>query len=162
MIAELRELLARERAPFEVISLREVNTAPERAATGHVPGRRLAKVVIVRDGDGYAMAVLPATAQLDLSELRRRTRRYDLAVASEDDCQGLFPGGLFPDCEIGAMPPFGRVFGIPVFLDRALAAGAEITFESGTHREEVSMPMGEYIRVERPAIAPLARVPLAA
>ncbi len=157
MIAELRELLTREGAPFEVISHREVYTAQERAATCHVPGRRLAKVVIVRDGAWYAMAVLPATAQLDLSELRRQTRRYDLAVASEDDFVGVFP-----DCEIGAMPPFGRIFGLPVYLDRAFAAGDGIVFESGTHREEVSMPMGAYIRVERPAIAPLARVPLAA
>ena len=157
MIPELRELLTREGAPFEVIGHREVYTAQERAAACHVPGRRLAKVVIVRDGDWYAMAVLPATARLDLSEFRRRTRRYDLAVASEADFKGLFP-----DCEIGAMPPFGRVFGLSVYLDRAFAAGDEMIFESGTHREEVSMPMGEYIRVERPAIAPLARVPLAA
>ena len=91
MIPELRELLTRERAPFEVISHREVYTAQERAATCHVPGRRLAKVVVVRDGSCYVMAVLPATAQLDLSELRRRTRRHDLAVASEDDFNGLFP-----------------------------------------------------------------------
>ena len=157
MIAELRELLTGEGAPFEVISHREVYTAQERAATCHVPGRRLAKVVIVRDGAWYAMAVLPATAQLDLSELRRRSRRSNLAVAGEDDFKGLFP-----DCEIGAMPPFGRIFGLPVYLDRAFAAGDEIVFESGTHREEVSMPMRAYVRVERPAIAPLARVPLAA
>ena len=157
MIAELRELLTREGAPFEVIRHREVYTAQERAATCHLPGRWLAKVVIVRDGDGYAMAVLPATAQLDLSELRRRTHRYELAVATEDEFKGLFP-----DCETGTMPPFGRIFGLPVYLDRAFAAGDEMVCESGTHREEVSMPMGEYIRVERPAIAPLARVPLAA
>lgn len=157
MIPELRELLTREGAPFEVIGHREVYTAQERAAACHVPGRRLAKVVIVRDGDWYAMAVLPATARLDLSELRRRTRRYDLTLASEDELERLFPG-----CEIGAMPPFGRVFGLPVYLDRAFAAGDEMFFESGTHREEVSMPMAEYIRVERPAIATLAQVPLAA
>lgn len=156
MIPELRELLAREGARYEVMGHREVYTAQERAAACHVPGRRLAKVVIVRggdrDGDWYAMAVLPATAQLDVSELRRRTGRYDLALASEDEFKGLFP-----DCEIGAMPPFGSVFGLPVYLDRAFAEGPEMVFESGTHREEISMPMGEYIRIERPAIAPLAR-----
>jgi Ala-tRNA(Pro) deacylase len=157
VIPELRELLTREGAPFEVTGHREVYTAQERAAACHVPGRRLAKVVIVRDTDGYAMTVLPATEQLDLPELRRRSRRYDLTLASEDELERLFPG-----CEIGAMPPFGRVFGLPVYLDREFASGVEMVFESGTHREEVSMPMGEYIRVERPAIAPLARVPLAA
>jgi Ala-tRNA(Pro) deacylase len=157
VIPELRELLTREGAPFEVIGHREVYTAQERAAACHVPGRRLAKVVIVRDTDGYAMTVLPATARLDLPELRRRSRRYDLTLASEGELERLFPG-----CEIGAMPPFGRVFGLPVYLDRGFASGVEMVFESGTHREEVSMPMAEYVRVERPAIATLARVPLTA
>jgi Ala-tRNA(Pro) deacylase len=157
MIAELRELLTRERVRFEVIRHREALTTQEQAGSGHVPGCRLAKVVIVRDGQGYAMVVLSATAELDLSELRRRTRRYDLAVASEDDFQRLSTG-----CEIDAMPPFGGIFGLPVFLDRAFAMRGEMVFASRTHREEVSMSMGEYVRVERPAIAPLACAPLAA
>jgi len=152
MIPELLEFLTREGALFEVIEDHEADTA-----ASHIPGRRLAKVVILRDGGSYAMAVVPAAAQLDLAELQRRIRRYGLALASEDEFKGLFP-----DCDIGAMPPFGRLFGLPVYLDRTFAAEAEMVFESGTHRELVRMPMGEYMRIERPGIAPLVRLARAA
>ena len=157
MIPELLEFLTREGAPFEVIEDREACTAQERAPAYHIPGRRLAKVVILRDGDSYAMAVVPAAAQLDLAELQRQIRRYGLALASQDELERLFP-----DCEIGAVPPFGRLFGLPVYLDRTFAAEAEMVFESGTHRELVKMPMGEYVRIERPGIAPLVRLARAA
>jgi Ala-tRNA(Pro) deacylase len=151
VIPELREFLARERAPFEVtggrLAPRPDTVAESRVARGH-----LARVVIVRDGDWYAMTVLPAGAGLDLSQLRRRTGRYGLAVMED----GTIKGQLL-DCPIGAMPPFGRVFGLPVYLDRAFAEEAAIVFEGGPDREEVNMPMGAYVRVERPAIVPLAR-----
>jgi Ala-tRNA(Pro) deacylase len=151
VIPELRELLIRERAPFEVIGPR-LTPLLEPSAASHVARRRLARVVIVRDGDWYAMTVLPATARLDLSQLRRRTGRYGLAVMEDDTIKGQVL-----DCPIGAMPPFGRVFGLPVYLDRAFAEEAVIMFESGPDHEEVNMPMGAYVRVERPAIVPLAR-----
>lgn len=157
MIPELRELLDLEGAPFEVMNHRDVYTAQERAAACHVPGRRLAKVVIVRDGDWYAMAVVPATAQLDVAELQRLTGRHGLALANEAEFEGLFR-----DCDIGAMPPFGRLYGLPVYLDRSFAAGDEMIFEGGTHHEDVGMPMADYVRIERPAIAPLARLARAA
>ena len=151
VIPELRELLIRERAPFEVIGPR-LTPLLEPSAASHVARRRLARVVIVRDGDWYAMTVLPATARLDLSQLRRRTGRYGLTVAEDDEIKGQVP-----DCPVATMPPFGRVFGLPVYLDRAFAEEAEIVFESGTDREAVNMPMGAYVRVERPAIVPLGR-----
>lgn len=151
MIPELRELLIRERAPFEVTGAR---LPPRRdpAAESHVARGHLARVVVVRDGDWYAMTVLPAAAGLDLSQLRRRTGRYGLAVMKD----GTIKGQVL-DCPIGAMPPFGRVFGLPVYLDRKLAEEAAIVFEGGPDHEEVNMPMGAYVRVERPAIVPLAR-----
>lgn len=151
MIAEVRELLIRERAPFEVIGPR-LAPAQEPTAANYFPGRQLARVVIVRDGDWYAMTVLPATARLDLSQLRRRTGRYGLAVMEGDTIEGQVL-----DCPIGAMPPFGRVFGLPVYLDREFAEEAEIVFEGGQDHEEINMPMGAYVRVARPTIVPLAR-----
>lgn len=147
MIPEVRELLIRERAPFEVIGPR---LAP--ASANHQACRQLARVVIVRDGDWYAMAVFPAAARLDLAQLRRGTGRYDLIVTEDAEIRGQIP-----DCPTATMPPFGRVFGLPVYLDRAFAEEAAIVFESGTDREAVTMPMGEYVRVERPAIVPLVR-----
>jgi Ala-tRNA(Pro) deacylase len=151
VIPEVRELLIRERAPFEVIGPR-LTPAPGSAASNHRACRQLARVVIVRDGDWYAMTVLPAAARLDLSQLRRRTGRYGLIVTEDAEI-----AGQVPDCPTATMPPFGRVFGLPVYLDRAFAEEAAIVFESGTDREAVTMPMGEYVRVERPAIVPLVR-----
>src|SRR5262249_33181263 len=115
VIPEVRELLIRERAPFEVIRPRLAPVPGSAAASGRAR-RHLAGVVTVRDGDWSAMTVLPAPGRLDLSQLRRRTGRYGLAVMEGDAI-----GGQVLDCPIGAMPPFGRVFGLPVYLDRAFA-----------------------------------------
>jgi Ala-tRNA(Pro) deacylase len=141
MICELHDFLIRERAPFV-----------SRLATAYRADRgRPAKVVILRDGDAYALAVLPAAAALELTGFRRRIGRYGLAPAEESDFRGQFP-----EFGAGPLPPFGRLFAIPVYLDRALAEEAELIFESGANRDVISMPMNEYVRVERPAIAPLA------
>lgn len=154
MNEKLRSLLSREGVPFEVLPHREVYTAQERAAACHVSGRALAKVVVIHDpADGwYALAVLPAAAHLDLSGLRALTGRPGLRLARETEF-----ARLFPDCDVGAMPPFGSLYGsLPVFLDRALAERAELVFEAGTHREEVRMPTREYLRLERPQVVSLA------
>ena len=151
MIPELRELLIRERAPFEVTGAR-LAPPPDPAAATQIARRHLARVAIVRDDDWYAMTVLPASASLDLAQLRRRTGRYGLIVAADEEMKGQVP-----ECPIAAMPPFGRVFGLPLYLDRKLAEENEIVFESGPNHEETNMPMGAYVRVERPAIVPLAR-----
>jgi Ala-tRNA(Pro) deacylase len=137
VISELRAFLIREQAPFEV---------------GDADGRRFAKVVALRDGDLYALAVLPAASALDLIGFRRRIGRYALTVANEDEFRGQFP-----ELPRGPLMPFGRLLGIPIYLDRGLAEETAMTFESGVAREMVSMPMRDYVRAERPAIAPLAR-----
>lgn len=142
MICELHDFLIRERAPFVL--------HPVTAC--RADRSQLVKVVILRDGDAYALAVMPATAALELTSFRRRIGRYALALAEENDFRGQFP-----EFGSGPLPPFGRMFAIPVYLDRALAEEAEMRFESGANREVVSMPMNEYVRVERPAIAPLAQ-----
>jgi Ala-tRNA(Pro) deacylase len=157
MNPELREMLSREGARFEVISHREVFTAQERAAVCHIPGRLVAKVVVVRDGDWHAMAVLPAASNLDIPRLRQATGRSGLGLAKEPEFARLFPG-----CDIGAMPPFGRMYGLEVFLDRSLAEASEMVFEGGTHREEIKMPVSDYVRIERPAVVQLAVEPRAA
>ncbi len=158
MNPRLKEMLGREHIPFTVINHRDVYTAQERAAACHVTGHLMAKIVMVRDGDWYALAVLPATSYLDIPEMRRQTGRPGLTLATEAEF-----GRLFPDCETGAMPPFGSLYGgLPVFLDRFLADRPEILFEAGTHHEEVRLPMREYIRTAAPTIMPLAAMPRAA
>ena len=153
MNPKLAELLAREYVTFEVIDHRNVYTAQERAAACHMSGRRLAKVVVVHDpeDDWFALVVLPASARLDLLHLREITGRSRLRLATEAQF-----ARLFPDCEVGAMPPFGRMYqGLEVYLDSALARDAQLVFPGGTHHEEVRMAMGDYVRIERPAVLPL-------
>jgi|ERR687892_1302628 Ala-tRNA(Pro) deacylase len=154
MNERLSEMLKRTGAPFEVITHPEVYTAQERAAACRITGRRLAKVVVVRDGDWFGLAVVPAAAHLDLDQLRQVTGRSQLTLAREKDF-----APLFPDCDPGAMPPFGQLYGMSAFLDTSLAGEPELLFEGGTHREEVRMPMREYLRVEGPAIASVAAPP---
>ena len=148
MNAQVRELLTREAAPFDVIQHRDVYTAQERAAVTHISGRLVAKVVVVRDGVWHAMVVLPASARVDLPALRRATGRPGLELAGETQL-----AELFPDCDVGAMPPFGRLYGLPVYLDSALADHPEMVFPGGSHDEEVRMPMREYLRIERPIVS---------
>lgn len=150
MNARIRELLAREGVPYEIIPHREVYTAQERAAACHISGRVLAKVVVLRDEDAdwFALAVLPAAARLDLARLRRATGRPGLALATEDHL-----ARLFPDCDVGATPPFGRPYGLEVYLDAGLADAAEMVFPGGTHREDVRIAMRDYLRVERPIVS---------
>jgi Ala-tRNA(Pro) deacylase len=144
----LREVLSHARARFEVLTHAEVYTAQERAAAARIAGGRLAKVVVVQDEDWFGLAVVPAAASLDVEALRALTGRPHLRLAREKDF-----APLFPDCEPGAMPPFGQLYGMSAFLDTSLADEPEFVFEAGTHREEIRMPMGEYLRVEEPAIA---------
>jgi Ala-tRNA(Pro) deacylase len=153
----LREMLTRAGASFEVVTHPEVYTAQERAAACRITGRRLAKVVVVRDGDWFGLAVIPAAVQLDIDQLRVWTGRPQLILAREKDF-----APLFPDCDPGAMPPFGRLYKMSAFIDSSLADEPELLFEGGTHREEIRMPMGEYLRVEAPAIASVAASPPAA
>jgi len=152
----LRDMLKRAGARFEVITHPEVYTAQERAQASRITGRRLAKVVVVRDGDWFGLAVVQAAASLDVEQLRTLTGRPHLALAREKDF-----APLFPDCEPGAMPPFGQLYGMSAFLDTSLAVEPEVVFEAGTHREEIRMPMGDYLRVEGPAIASVAALPAA-
>jgi Ala-tRNA(Pro) deacylase len=153
----LREMLVREDARFEVLPHREVYTAQERAAACQITGRRLAKVVVVRDEDWFSLAVIPAPAHLNLPQLRTQTGRPRLRLAREDEF-----ARLFPDCDTGAMPPFGRLYGLGVFLDSSLADEPELVFEGGTHGEEIRMPMADYLRVEHPEIASVAAIRLGA
>ncbi len=156
MNARIHELLTREAVPFELIEHRDVYTAQERAAVAHVSGRLVAKVVLVRDGEWHAMVVLPASTRVDLPALRRATGRPSLELAGETAL-----ARLFPDCEVGAMPPFGRLYGLSVYLDSALAESPEMVFPAGSHHEEVRMPMRDYLRIERPVVS-LAVTPHAA
>src|SRR5579864_1917758 len=126
----LREFLDRNRIQYVVISHSVAYTAQGIAALTHIPGKELAKTVIVKVDGTYAMAVVPASRQLDLALLRGAAHAKTVSVAYEAEFKGRFP-----DCETGAMPPFGNLYGMPVYARESLSHDPEIAFNAGSHRE---------------------------
>lgn len=142
----LQHLFARERARYEVLPFREAFTAHESARNAHVSGRRFAKVLIVRDEqDQDFMLVLPASRQFDRHAVREVTGRHGTRL--EDEAELL---RLFPDCELGAMPPFGGLYDLAMWVDPCLAREGELYFEAGNHHELIRMDWSEYERLARP------------
>jgi Ala-tRNA(Pro) deacylase len=132
---------------YVAISHSKAYTAQGIAAISHISGRELAKAVIVKlDGD-LAMAVLPACYQVDLDLLRRRTGVRDAELATEREFKQHFP-----DCETGAMPPFGNLYGIPVYVDETLSQDREIAFNAGSHYELIKMSYADFERLVKPEV----------
>jgi len=126
------------------------------AASVHVPGHQVAKVVVVRGADGTAMmAVLPATEHLDLRALSWATGDRALALATESDL-----AVLFPDCERGVVPPYGRLYGMPVYVDACLRGVPEIVLPGGDGRRAVAMRWIEFERLAQPIVGQCCFHPL--
>jgi Ala-tRNA(Pro) deacylase len=132
---------------YEVLTHPHTLSSSESAQASHVPGSRLAKSVILEDDDGYVMVVVPSDRNVDLGELHRQMNR-SLGLATESEL-----GGLFVDCEIGALPPIGPAYGIETLVDDAIAEQSEIYFEAGDHEQLIHVShegfhalMGEGIR----------------
>jgi Ala-tRNA(Pro) deacylase len=144
----LKRFLDQQKVEYETLPHREVFTAQEVAATSHVPGRQLAKVVVVREnGVGYLMLVLPAACRVDLTALRAVTGKRKLSLAPE----GEF-ARLFPDCDAGAMPPFGALYDMPVYVDACFPSARDIFFQAGNHHEVVRLSYGDYERLVGPTV----------
>ncbi len=114
---------------YDVLTHPHSATSGESAQAAHVPGSRLAKSVILEDEQGYLMVVLPSSRQVDLLELHRQLNR-NLVLATESEL-----GGLFSDCEIGALPPIGSAYGVETVVDDAIAEQPDIFFEAGDHEQ---------------------------
>lgn len=144
--ARLRQFLDDRNVPCATMPHREAFTAREVATATHVAERELAKVVVVREeGAGHLMVILPPACRIDLGAVGRATGRRHLALATEIEI-----GRLFPDCEMGAMPPFGNLYGMPVYVDACLQRTGEIFFQAGNHHEVARLPYREYERLVMP------------
>jgi Ala-tRNA(Pro) deacylase len=122
-------------------------TARELARAEHVGPDRVAKTIVFHSNKGYGMAVLPADSYVDLSELRFVLGLDYLRLATESELRQLFP-----DNEVGAMPPFGNLYGMPVYVDANLAEEDIIAFNAGTHRDVIYMRFDDFRRLVRPTI----------
>lgn len=151
-VAKMKKFLDEHKIKYACIQHSPAYTAQEVAASAHVSGKELAKTVMVRIDGQMAMAVLPASRQVDRELLRRTAGADDVEIASEAEFKDLFP-----DCEIGAMPPFGNLYGMPVFVEQHLTEDKEIAFNAGTHSELVKLAYGDYERLVGPKIAQFSR-----
>jgi Ala-tRNA(Pro) deacylase len=124
------------------------------AHSEHVSGKQLAKVVIVMADGKLAMLVLPAPARLDLAKAGAVLGAREVRLAHEAEF-----AAAFPDCDLGAMPPFGNLYGLPVYVDQALAANDTIYFEAGTHTDTMSLAYADFARLVRPTVADLTQRP---
>lgn len=150
-VAKLQKYLEENDVPFETIPHSQTFTAQETAAATHVPGREMAKTVMVKLDGELAMVVLPAPRMVSLERLKRVTGATEVALADEEEFKDRFP-----DVEAGAMPPFGNLWGLPVFVDRRLREDEAIVFEAGSHTEAVRLPYSAYERLVEPVVAELA------
>jgi len=147
----LEKYLKEEGVKFATKTHPVAYTAQEVAAVQHVPGKQLAKVVLV-DVDGQlTMLVLPASYRVDFPKLKSVLKAKKVRLAKE----GEF-GGIFTDCEVGAMPPFGNLYDLPVHVDSSLADVSEIVFKAGSHTTSVKVRFADYKKLVKPQIADFA------
>lgn len=153
MSARLKALLDQNQIHYTLMTHSPTYTAQGAAAALHIPGKDLAKTVVLCAASQTALAVLPASYHVNLKklcELMGQTPR----LATEEEFVSLFP-----DCELGAMPPLGQLYGLPVFVDKSLADDEEIVFNAGTHRDAIRMRFQDFSELEKPRMCAFAEKP---
>jgi Ala-tRNA(Pro) deacylase len=126
-------------------------TARAVAQAERMPANRLAKIVVYHGDDGYGMLLLPADRLVDFAEVLHLLGLGEVRLANEVEL-----GELFPDCELGATPPFGNLVDLPVLVDESLASAEFIAFNGGTHRDVIHMSFADFRTLTNPLIAPFA------
>jgi Ala-tRNA(Pro) deacylase len=153
LLRKLKEVLDQANISYEVRNHPLAYTAQEIAARQHLSGKKMAKVVILKIDGSLAMAVLPANRLVNLSMVEAALKCKDVRLATEDEFISRFPG-----CEIGAMPPFGNLFGLPVYVDPALERDEAIFFNAGNHQQTVRLRYKDFKALVKPEVIPLASV----
>jgi Ala-tRNA(Pro) deacylase len=132
---------------FEVKTHEQAFTMQEVAAALHVPGNQVAKVVIVCADKEKVMLVLPAPYRMNVDLVRDLVGAKKVRLAKEEEFTDLFP-----DCATGAMPPFGNLYGVPVYVDRSMAEEPDMVFRVGTHRETMKIAYTDFVRLAQPVV----------
>jgi len=135
---------------YEILHHPEAVTAQRIAQAEHVKGRHHAKIVMIKSGDQHLMMVLPADHQIDLEKVEKAIGK-PVSLDKEQEFKSIFP-----DCAIGAMPPFGNLYGVPTYVDKNLAEQDYIVFEAGTHTDAIKMSYRDYEKIVKPEVADLA------
>jgi Ala-tRNA(Pro) deacylase len=146
-VKKLKAFLDKEKIKYVSIVHSPAYTAQEVAASAHITGRELAKTVIVQLDGQMAMAVLPANRKIILQDLREVTGADQVKFVPEDQFKKLFP-----DCETGAMPPFGNLYGMEVFMAESLTENDTIAFNAGSHTEVIKLAFKDFERLVHPNV----------
>jgi Ala-tRNA(Pro) deacylase len=146
-IEKLREFLDANKAKYELVSHAKAYTAQAIASHAHVPVQQLAKTVIVKIDGNLAMAVLPGFSNVDTGAIQAELGAQSVRVATEFEFKDRFP-----DCEVGAMPPFGNLYDMPVLVDENLAGNSEIAFNAGSHTELMRLSYQDFVTLVRPRL----------
>ena len=152
-VKKLKEFLDTAGVKYMIVSHAAAYTAQEIAASAHIPGKELAKTVMVKLDGRMAMAVLPASHVVDFDKLKQMAGSAKAELASEDEFRSLFP-----ECEVGAMPPFGNLYNIPVYAERSLGEDAEIAFNAGSHKELFRMAYKDFEDLVKPEAGEFGRI----
>lgn len=150
-IRKLREFLDDNQIKYVVITHSMAYTSQGVAASAHISGNELAKTVMLKKDGVLCMAVLPASKHVDIRAFAKHTNSRDVWLASERDFKDRFP-----DCEIGAMPPFGNLYGVPVYVEPLLSQDKEIAFNAGSHLELVQLAYSDFERLVQPTVVDFA------
>ncbi len=151
LLKRLQQFLDSNLIKYQIITHSVAYTAQGVAALTHISGKELAKTVVVKIDDLLAMAVVPASTTVDLKRLRMVAKAKSARLSTEDEFRNFFP-----DCETGAMPPFGNLYGMAVYADERLAQDKEIAFNAGTHRELIRMSWADYVQIAGPVVCQFA------
>jgi Ala-tRNA(Pro) deacylase len=156
----LEGFLRENHVPFQMQQHHKAFTAQQVASSEHLPGKMMVKVVMAVADGRLVMLAIPAVDRVDVAEVAAGLGAKEVRLAEEREF-----ATVFADCEVGAMPPFGNLYGIPVYVDRALARDAFIVFQAGTHTETISMQYDDYAWLVKPTVTNLTfrthQVPIA-
>ncbi|HVR80932.1 MAG TPA: YbaK/EbsC family protein [Luteimonas sp.] len=149
----LHQLLDERHAPYATLTHARTLTAQETASAAHIGNLHFAKTVMLKVDGKLVMMVMPAAYRVDLIRLSHALGGPMLELAGESEFKDAFP-----DCELGAMPPFGHLYDMPVYVDSRLAGESEIAFNAGSHTDVVRMPYAEFESLAQPEMLWLAHV----
>jgi Ala-tRNA(Pro) deacylase len=149
----IQTFLTARTVPFDILTHEPTYDAQHMAHAVHVSGHEVAKTVLLRANHAYSyvVAVLPATRMIDFEKATRALHGVELALATETEM-----ASVCPDCEIGALPPFGSHYGLKTVVDESLAQDEWIVFEGNTHDEAIRMRFEDFRRLENPVLLPIA------
>jgi Ala-tRNA(Pro) deacylase len=147
-VEKIKNLLENEQISYQLLEHNTAYTALEVAEAQHLQGRQMAKAVIVEADRKFVMCVLSAIYKIDLEKLKRTTNSKEIHLANEEQISKLFPG-----YEIGAMPPFGQLAGLKVYVDKSLEENDSIAFNAGTHTDVIRIRFKDFVRLVNPTFA---------